>query len=979
MVKFNVFSKILAVSFFALFLNGIAFSQGINNAAATSWVDSVFATLTPDDRIAQLLMLRAYSNRDSIYVDELSDLVKNVKIGGVCFFQGGPVRQAMVTNRLQSLSRTPLFIAIDGEWGPGMRLDSVSWFPKQLTLGAIHSDSLIYEMGADIARQMKRLGVQINFAPVADVNNNPLNPVINARSFGQDRENVAVKACWYMKGMQDNGLIAVAKHFPGHGDTGNDSHYTLPLINKSLAEIDSIELFPFKYLINNGVKGVMVSHLAVPALDTSARSIATLSSPIINDLLRNKLGFQGMVITDAMDMKGLTNFSDPGMVEAEALKAGNDILLLPIDARVAITNIRRAIDSGYISQSLIDDKCKRVLNWKYESGLGGNCFVNTSNLTEDLNSPKASLITRRANTEAITLVNDARHIIPLKSLESCKIASVVIGDTSIVPFQEALSDYAPVTHFHLPRDPGKNACDSILRLLEPFNLVITGFVKTSDLPQKKFGIYAQGIAFADSLCKIKETVLCLFSSPYALASFSNIDNYAATIVAYQDNAVMQSLTAQAVFGGIAVGGRLPVTSTDKFPVGSGLDRDPVRLAFTIPEEVGISSHSLQKVDSIVMAGIESGAFPGAQLVAVKDGKVFYRKAFGSFTYGSDIPLKNDDLFDLASLTKVFATTLTAMKLTGDGLIDPGQKLSHYFKPLRKSNKSHLIIREIMAHQAGLQPYIPFYKKIQKEGYSDSLLFRTEHGPDFTLRVAQNFYMNKDFRNTIIDSIIKSPLLKKHEYKYSDLGFILLAESFKQITSQDLNVYVQQNFYNRMGLPTMGYLPRERFDLNRIAPTENDTLFRHQLVHGDVHDPTAAMLGGVAGHAGLFSDALDVAVIMQMLLQKGVYGGEVYLDTAVVADFTKVQFAGNNNRRGMGFDKPALIPGQPGPTCDSASPASFGHTGFTGTYAWADPVNNLIYVFLSNRVFPDAGNNKITQMNIRTRIHEAIYEAITKGM
>ncbi|MBK6963105.1 MAG: serine hydrolase [Bacteroidales bacterium] len=960
---------------FFLLIRTDVFSQGSVNKSSQIWVDSVFNSLTPDERIAQLLMVRAYSNRDSTYVEDLTTLVKELNLGGVCFFQGGPARQALVTNRLQQNAKTPLFIAIDGEWGAGMRLDSLNWFPKQMTLGAISNDSLIYEMGAEIARQMKRLGVQINFAPVADINNNPLNPVINARSFGEDRYRVAQKAAWYMKGMQDYGLIAVAKHFPGHGDTGMDSHYTLPVINKSRAQLDSTELFPFRYLIDKGVKGIMVSHLTIPALDTASKSVATLSQPVILDLLRKEMEFDGMVITDGMDMKGLTDFSDPLMVEATALKAGNDILLLPVDARKAIENIRAAIDSGFISEDLINSKCLRVLNWKFESGLPDFQPIQIAGLAGEINSTASSVITRKADAGAVTLLTDPRGMIPLRSLDTLRIASLMIGDTALVPFQQMLSSYAPVTHFNLPKEPDQCQYDSIAQLLEPYNLIISGFVKTSDLPQKNFGVSRSAAAFIDSISLFKPLVMNIFTSPYVLETFRNTDKMLAVLVSYQDNATMQQLTAQALFGGIAITGKLPVTSGNGMACGSGLIRNQVsRFSFGLPEEAGLSSVKLLEVDSILMAGLASGVFPGAQVLVAKDGMVVYRKAFGYQTYSEDSPVRNDDLYDLASLTKMLATTLVAMKLTGDGIINPDQKLSHYLKPLQKSNKSQLTIRSIMAHQAGLQPYIPFYKKLLIGDEQDSTLIGRHYSIAYPVRVADGFYLRDKWPQFVIDSIVGSPLLKKTEYKYSDLGFILLGETFSQLTDQSMSSFVQKSFYRKLGLTTMGYHPRDCFSISRIAPTENDTIFRKQVIHGDVHDPAAAMMGGVAGHAGLFSDALDVAIIMQMLLQHGKYGGEMMLDSAVIDEFTKVQFPENRNRRGMGFDKPSPA-GEPGPACDLASPLSFGHSGFTGTYAWADPETGLVYVFLSNRVYPDAGNNKITQTNIRTNIQEAIYKSI----
>lgn len=970
-------SLLLLVACFFFLLPGSR-SQTISHLSKTAWVDSVYKSLTPDQRVAQLLMIRAYSNKDETYNQELVGLIRELNIGGVCFFQGGPSRQSVIINRLQQATPTPVFVAIDAEWGLGMRLDSINNFPKQMTLGAMQNNSTIYQMGTEIAHQLKRLGIHINFAPVADINNNPLNPVINARSFGENKQLVAEKSYWYMKGMQDAGIIAVAKHFPGHGDTGNDSHYTLPVINKSMHDIDSLELYPFRYLIKRGLKGMMVAHLKIPAMDTAQKSISSLSRPIITDLLRTKLGFDGMVITDGVDMKGVVDFTDPATVELLALEAGNDIVLLPVDPRNAIVNIRKAIDSGLISQEAIDAKCKRILQWKYESGLSKMKPVSLDNIYADLNTPLAKEITYKANAAAITLVTDKWNVLPLQSLDTLKIASLIFGGSNTTPFQRRLGDYAPVTHFNLSKNPNKTEMDSVMKMLKHFNLVITGFVETSDLPQKNFGLSQSTINMVDSIALRQNTIICLFTSPYSMELLRNISNPAAIIVAYQDNPVMQELTAQAIFGGIPITGKLPVSAGKSWPAGTGIERNrQTRIAFTSPELAGVSSAKLKEVDKIVLEGMEEQAYPGAQIVIIKDNKLIYRKAFGKQTYESEIPLRTDDIYDLASLTKVLGTTLATMKLTGEKKLDPDRKLSSYFTPLKHTSKSHIVIRDILAHKAKFQPYISFWKPVLSNGKLNPELFGAHFSIKYPHRVADGIYLQKDYPGKIIDSIIKSPLLSKTEYKYSDLGFILMGQAIEEITQQPLNSYLRHNFYSKLGLTTMGFHPRESFDLDRLVPTENDILFRKQVIHGDVHDPTAALLGGVAGHAGLFSDAMDVAIIMQMLLNKGVYGGDTLLDAEVINDFTRIQFALENNRRGAGFDKPAIIKGDPSPTCASASPASFGHSGFTGTYTWADPKNNLVYVFLSNRIYPDAENKKLVQLDIRTRIQEAIYQAINK--
>lgn len=950
------------------------------NSPKDKWVDSVFNTLTPDMRIAQLLMIRGYSNRDSLYNEEIIRLISDLNIGGICFFQGGPMRQAILTNRIQDSTDVPVFVALDAEWGLGMRLDSSISFPKQMTLGAVGSDQYIYEMGVEVARQMLRLGIHMNFAPVADINNNQFNPVINARSFGEDRLRVSEKAYFYMKGMQDNGLIAVAKHFPGHGDTDIDSHYSLPIIDKPRHVIDSLELFPFQYLIDRGVKGIMVSHLRVPQLDTACKSIATLSEPILKGLLREKMGFEGMIITDGMDMKGLVDYSDIGKVEADALKAGNDILLLPVDARKAIFNICQAIDEGYISQELVDEKCKRVLNWKYEAGLAKKRKIALQGLMEDINNQEARMISSRANSRSMTLLRNPNGMIPIKSLDTLNIATLIIGDTAVCPFQQMVSNYAPVSHFNLPKEFTAYQSDSITNLLQPFDLVIAAFVRSSDLPSKRFNVTEQAAAFIDSLAISKRVMLNLFASPYSLSFFRNTDKLESLIVSYQDNAMMQELTAQAIFGGRTIDGTLPVSANSMFKEGEGLEnKEVIRVAFAMPEEVMISSSDLQAVDSIVYDAIDQKVFPGAQIVVIKDGKIIVNRAYGTQIYESYNPLKTNDLFDLASLTKVLGTTMMAMKLNDDKIINPDKKLSSYNSKIRKSNKKEYTIRDIMAHQARMQSFIPFHTKFNTDTTKPlSEMLARHYSLNYHHRIADGLYAREDMPEFIIDSIIESDLLVTKGYKYSDLGFILLANTFENLVDQPLNTYLRENFYDKLGLPTMGFHPLERFSIDRIVPTEFDRSFRRQLVHGDVHDQTAALMGGVAGHAGLFSSALDVGIILQMLLDNGTYGGERFIDSATVAEFTGYQFPSRHNRRGAGFDKPPLNPDDPSPACPSVSPSSYGHSGFTGTYFWVDPAEKLIYVFLSNRVYPDVENTKLAKLNIRTNIHELIYKAIKKG-
>jgi len=940
------------------------------------WVDSVFLSLSIDQQIAQLLVVRAYSNRDQSYNDSMAGIIRRYNIGGVCFFQGSPVAQALLTNYWQQTAKTPLLVAIDAEWGLGMRLDSVPDFPFQMTLGASVNDSLTYEMACAIARDCKRMGIHLNLAPVVDVNNNPLNPVISFRSFGEDPAAVSRKGLCYMKGLQDNGIISTAKHFPGHGDTDTDSHLDLPVINHRKERMKEVELFPFLHVIRNGIKGIMVAHLYIPAFDSTPELASTLSHRIVTGLLKEEMGFKGLAITDALDMKGVTKFFPPGSIEVKALLAGNDILLLPQDVSLAVDSIRKAVDDGTISREIIAEKCRNILKLKFDLGLDFYQPVEPGNLTSDLNSARSVQITNRIYKTAVTLVRNENNLLPLTLLQRRNIACVSIGNTQPTYFQESLGWYAKVTNFQILKQSSAESFKDLEKILDSYNLVIIGLHRNNLYPANQFGNPDQVFEFINDISKKKRTVLAVFGSPYILQFFTNSPGIESILVTYQDQPISEEVAAEIIFGGIAPVGKLPVTA-DGFPSGTGMKFDKSRLEFAVPEEIGIPSMDLAPVDSLIVNGIDSAAYPGCQVLFAKDGKIFYYKSFGNPAYGDTTTVKRTDLYDIASLTKVTATTLAMMKLYEEGKINPDDPLSMHLPELRATDKERITIREVMAHQAGLHPWIPFYEMTLGDRVAETDIYDTTFSPLYPIRVAENLYMKRDYCDSIYTWIIKSKLRPDKKYKYSDLGFYLLQKLIERKTGESLPEYLDKTFYIPLGLTTLSFHPSDRFPSERIMPTEYDTLFRKQLLRGDVHDPGAAMLGGLSGHAGLFSDAYDLAVILQMLLNNGEYGGKQYLLPSTVHEFTRKQFPGKDNRRGMGFDKPLPEYDPLGPTCKDVSPASFGHSGFTGTYIWADPENKLIYVFLSNRVCPDAGNTKISRMNIRTSIHQKMIETLSK--
>jgi beta-glucosidase-like glycosyl hydrolase/CubicO group peptidase (beta-lactamase class C family) len=940
------------------------------------WVDSVYNSLTLEQRIAQLLVVRVWAWKDSIYNDSIVRVVNGNHAGGICIFRGSPVKQVHLTNRLQQTARTPLLVTTDAEWGLGMRLDSAFSFPRQMALGAIGNDSLIYEMGRLVAKGCRRMGIQANFAPVADVNNNPDNPVIGFRSFGENPALVAAKSSLYMKGMQREGIMTSAKHFPGHGDTGSDSHLTLPVISQTRERLDSVELLPFRRLIRDGVDGVMIAHLYVPCLDSAGNTPTTLSEKVVTGLLKDQLGFRGYVITDALDMQGVTKFYKPGEIEVKALLAGNDILLLPQHVDIAIQGIKTAVDSGIIPDSLLAYKCRRILSLKYRLGLNHPEPVSDINLVADLNPPAAEMVASKMVKASLTLVKNDLMMVPLTGLDRRRVAVLSLGDSVTTVFQSTLARYMPMEMYNLPRRFSAHCADSLFTLISKNDIVIIGLHGITSTVADSFGITGDMRRFYDTLVNGNRVLVTLFGTPYALNRLPRPSKPEAILVAYQDNAATERSSAEALFGGIAVDGKLPVTASI-FGVGSHDVIEKTRIETVLPEEIGIPRASLSIIDSMAVEGIRKGAYPGCQVLLAKNGKIFYEKSFGTHRYKDSTAVTPSDIYDLASVTKIAATTLAVMKLYDDGKINLSDTLGIFLPMVRGSNKGPLRIKDIMTHQAGLMDWIPLYKSTLKDGEPDPTIYSATRSDVYPVRVAENLFIRKGFSENLFRAIIDSPLRPAAGYKYSDLGFYLLRLVVEQISGKPFETYLSETFYKPLGLTTLGFNPRERFDLARIIPTENDREFRHQLVWGDVHDPGAAMLGGISGHAGLFSNAFDVAVILQMLLAEGSYGGKQYIHSQTVNEFTRVQFPEKGNRRGLGFDKPPILPVADGPSCASASPESFGHSGFTGTYIWADPANGLLYVFLSNRVCPDASNQKLAEMNIRTRIHQAAYDILQR--
>ena len=938
------------------------------------WVDSVFRSLTLEQQVGQLVNLRANQpNKDfDLKVDEY---IAKYNIGGVTFFRTDADKLLTQANEWQSQAQTPLMIAIDGEWGLGMRINDGLSYPYQMTLGAITNDSLIAEMGRQIAEQCLRIGINVNFAPDIDVNNEPNNPVIGYRSFGEDPDNVARKGAAYALALQNNGVIPSMKHFPGHGNTSTDSHLALPIIKNSIEEIEKIELVPFKYLIDKGVNGAMVGHLYFPALEPVVNQSSSLSKNIVTDLLKNKMNYDGIIFTDGLEMKGAYNGMDPDSVCLQALMAGNDVLLLPINVEKSMQIIINAAKNNAEVRDRVEESCKKVLRHKYQIGLNDYKPQTTERLHNDLNQNKYYILKQRLYNEAVTMLENKNEILPLKKDSNKKIAVVTFGKDNSISAKLNESGIKN-TPFLIGKDASEEEVKRTAKQLKSYDYVVLNIRNTSSYPSKNYGITSSMTTFLKSLPNSTKLIFNLFGSPYALDKFSFGKNISSILVGYEDNAMVANAIADVLVGKISPKGKLPV-SVKKYACGSGFEFKGFLSSETLQVSL-IDNQYIRKIDSLILDGIEQKAYPGCQVLAMKDGKIIFEGNYGKFTYEGEQLVHTDAVYDIASLTKLFASSFALMKLYDDGKLDLNSTLGDFFPFLNQSDKGNIRLIEFLTHQSGMTAWIPIYKMTCAGNVPDMNYYRECIDENHTVRVANNLYLSNDFRYEIYDTIMKSEL-KEKKYKYSDLGFYFVPGIVESITNQSFESYLKENFFDPLNLNHICFKPLNKHDISNIVPTEDDKYFRNQLICGDVHDQTAALFGGVSGHAGLFSNARDLAVMMQLLLNGGYANGNQFISEETINYFTSAPFADNENRRGIGFDKPDLDPEAKYYTpSKQSSMASFGHSGFTGTFAWADPANNLIVIFLSNRVYPTSDNNKLSKLNIRTEIHDLFYKAVLEN-
>ena len=939
----------------------------VDYEAQQQWVDSTYAQLSFDEKIGQLFMVMAFSEQGKEHFDAISKNIDENKIGGVIFSLGGPLGQTDWLNRFQKKSKIPLLIGMDAEWGVAMRLDSVQAFPWNMTLGAIQDDKLVQAVGYRIGEQAKRLGIHINFAPSVDINTNPKNPIIGNRSFGEDKVNVAQKGIAFMNGMHEAGVLSSAKHFPGHGDTATDSHLGLPSINFSSERIDEVELYPFKKIIQAGVSSVMVAHLDIPALDAGIPS--SLSQKTVQVLLQDSLKFKGLVITDALNMKGASGISPKYGIDVAAFLAGNDILLIPNNVSTAIKKMKRAFKAKKFTEERLAVSVKKILKAKYLVGLNKYKPVSKENLSTDLNTIEDDYLIAKAMQAAVTVVQNKHNILPLSKEPTY--GYLKLGDDTGSTFKNSL-----LQKLKIHRVDASLPNDKIIQALASYKKVIIGFHRSNASPWKASSFSKKERQLLTALTKDHSIILDVFVKPYALSSLGNLDAIDGLVVSYQNSSIAQKASAEILLGERKASGRLPVSIATSYPVGTGITLvGPTELGTGTPLEVGLKPERLSRIDTLAQIAMDSLMTPGMQILVARHGKVVFNKSYGYHTYEKKRAVTNTDLYDLASLTKVLATLPLVMKEVDLDKLTLDTQLGTLNEAWNTSNKADISIQEMLSHYARLTPWIPFYKETLKANplKLNKKFYRKRQSKRFPVVIADRFYGKNNLSKLISDQILASELRDTLEYKYSDIPYFFMKDLLEDRYQKSLETLAVNTFYKPLGLVRTGFNPNKNTPNQTVIPSEIDTYYRNQELKGEVHDMAAAMLGGVGGHAGLFSNASEVAILMQLFLQKGRYADKQYFSSATFDQFNQCLYCDQGNRRGVGFDKPQ-IEGR-GSTCGCVPKSSFGHSGFTGTYAWADPEHELIYVFLSNRTYPSMDNNLLLKHDIRTRIQQYIYEAI----
>ncbi|MGE5314985.1 MAG: glycoside hydrolase family 3 N-terminal domain-containing protein [Acidobacteriota bacterium] len=914
--------------------------------APLSWIDSTLRTMTLEEKAAQMVSVftfaQYYASDDNRWQD-LERLVSKRGIGGFVFSEGSLYAYPVYANKLQALSKVPLLISVDFEHGAAMRVDEATLLPRSMAVGATRETRLAYESGRITAREGRALGAHQNYAPSADVNTNPKNPIINTRSFGSDPDLVSAMSAAFVRGTQDGGMIATVKHFPGHGATETDTHREDANIAEPREEVEKNDLKPFKAALDAGALSVMTGHMSTPSLDSSM-SPASVSSIMTTGLLRTRFGFKGLVVTDAMNMRAVSRRYSNDEAAVLAVKAGNDIVLMPPNADGAIDAIVRAVRRGELTEARIDESVRRILAAKQHAGLDTNRFVDINRVSSEVGTKEHQALATEIARKSVTVLGNQSKALPLSLSRKKKILDIAFSERENPA--EGRQFHRAIRHFHrqtefLKIDPRSNDMEYAQALEK---------ARTADVLILHFYIEAHSRAtytpasMADLVKKLlalkKTTVAVSFANPYIVLDFPAVENYVCT---YSPGSASIDAAADVIFGDEPALGKLPVAIPGLYHYGDGVTYgEREGLSAGTPEEAGFDASLADSIASVVNLGIARHAYPGAVVLVAKDGRIVHNKAYGRYTYDADAPLMSTEtMFDCASVTKVISTTTAVMRLVDEGKIDLDRTVASYIPAFGQNGKEKITVRNLMLHNSGLPGWRKFYT------------FCTEP-------------------KCVMDSLYATPL----EYPtgtqsvYSDLGFITMGKVVEKVSGARLDRYMDSVFFKPLHMTSTMYLPPASLK-ERCAPTEIDSFWQKTFkpVQGRVHDENAATLGGVSGHAGLFSTASDLARLLQMELNGGTFGGTRYISERIVQDFT--HRASELSTRCLGWDSKNLS----GPSWAGRliSPEAFLHTGFTGTSVVVDPARELIVVFLTNRVYPTRENNGLSR--IRPLLHDTIVRAL----
>ncbi|MCH2449776.1 MAG: serine hydrolase [Gracilimonas sp.] len=926
-------------------------SEKLLDKTSEEYLDSLVNNTPLKEKIGQLFFVPAegrFINRDSRSFKELKEMVEKHHIGGIIFMRGDIYGQAVMTNKLQKMAKFPLWISQDMEFGAAMRISGTTRFTPAMGVAATGNKRNAFLMGKITAIEAKALGVHQVYAPVLDVNNNPDNPVINVRSFSGDPDLVAEFGTAFMQGVQSEGLVSTAKHFPGHGDTDVDSHSDLPVVNYDYNRLDSLELIPFRAAINGGISSIMSAHIAFPNLNTNEFLPATLDSVILKDLLLDSLNFRGMVVTDGLEMNGITSKYSPGRAVVRALNAGADIMLISPDVYTAINEVENAVAQGEITEERINKSFMKLMLWKQQYGLFENQNqVDISSLDTKINTAHHRAVSDRIARESVTILKNENDLLPILPSEypSMMVISVAddhSGDTGS-SFVRQLRDYHPNVSFHIyDKRTSEEDKRAMLRKAEQVDLVLIG-----SFIYLRFGqsihLAPDQLSFLQRVLRMKKpSLLVSFGNPYVLSDLKNAD---AHVLGWYNSSQQVSGLVPALFGASTVTSNLPIEIPGLYKLGSGIHMDHTTLRFGQPEEVGLDHNKLFEIDDIINEAIRDSVFPGAVVGVVKDGVLAYNRGYGYQDYTKTEAVRDTDVYDIASMTKVMATTASTMKLIDEEKLSLDDRISDFFPEFDTDDKREITIRDILLHQTGLPPFRVYVDSIKS-------------------------------RDGIIEAIKNEPLTYEPgtKYVYSDLGMILLAEIIHEVSGLPLDIYSRKELFFPMNMYSSFFNPavKSSWLTRRIAPTEIDTVFGRGLVQAQVHDERAYFMDGVAGHAGLFSSNIDIAKFSTMLLNDGVYSGRRYLKPETVRLFTTEQ--SKHSGRGLGFDRKSK---EGFSTAGSlASDDTFGHLGFTGTSFWIDREKNMAVILLTNRTFPNRSYGKAISQ-IRARVADAAYSAINE--